>query len=311
MHMVNIVQKYLLKFSFSLSMIGMGLFSYAAEAEKLDKDSLKIISGTTTFLQMDTMQKESEFISDEEMQEVSFEEFLDSLFVGVDTFAWNNKMINSGRFNSKDMKDTVMFFFCDTAGMKFVMPFKNYVTSNFGPRRYRYHYGIDIKVNKGDTILAAMDGVVRVTKVDRRGYGKVTAIRHANGLETIYGHFSKILVEPNQKVKAGEPIGLGGNTGRSTGSHLHFEMRYLGEPFDPNCFIDFKNYTLKTDTLAISFNNFEYLVDIRKAKYHKIRKGDNLGSIALRYGTTVSKLCKLNNMSRKSILRIGRPIRYQ
>lgn len=247
-------------------------------------------------------------ISTEDQQESVFQDFLESMY--VDTFAWDNKMINSGRFNSKEMKDTVKILFGEGNG-KFVMPFKNYVTSNFGPRRFGWHYGIDIKVLKGDTILAAMDGVVRVTKYDRRGFGNVVVVRHANGLETIYGHLSLVMVSPNQIVRAGEPVGLGGNTGRSTGSHLHFETRYLGEPFDPNCFIDFSKNCLKTDTFKLCRNNFDYLVEIRKAKYCKIRKGDNLGKIARRYHTTVSALCKLNKMSKKTILRAGRKIRYQ
>ena len=104
------------------------------------------------------------------------------------------------------------------------------ITDVFGyrPRRRRAHYGLDIKVYVGDTIRAAFDGKVRVVKNQgRRGYGKYVVIRHDNGLETVYGHLSKQLVDTNQLVKAGEPIALGGNTGRSTGSHLHFETRFL------------------------------------------------------------------------------------
>lgn len=89
------------------------------------------------------------------------------------------------------------------------------------------HNGLDIKVYIGDTIRAAFSGKVRMVKYERRGYGKYVVIRHENGLETVYGHLSKQIVDENQYVEAGEPIGLGGNTGRSTGSHLHFE-RVLG-----------------------------------------------------------------------------------
>lgn len=250
-----------------------------------------------------------------ESAEESFQEFIDTLYqisAFADTFGWNNKLINSGRFDSKNMTDTVVIPFKDKDGNRiYVAPFQNYVTSNFGPRRYIYHYGVDIKVQVGDTIRAAMDGVIRVNKYDRRGYGNVLVVRHKYGLETIYGHLSKTLVEYGQFVKAGEPIGLGGNTGRSTGSHLHLETRYYGEPFDPNCFYDFANQTLKTDSLVLTKDNFAYLVEIRKAKYCTIRKGDNLGRIAIRYHTSITKLCKLNRISRKTILRIGRKIRYQ
>jgi hypothetical protein len=251
-------------------------------------------------------------ISIGEQQEADFQDYIDTLFLGIDTFAWDNKMINSGRFESKNMKDTVKIVLSDSLkNIHYTHPYKNYVTSGFGPRRWMYHFGIDIKLQKGDSVLAAMDGVVRVTKFDRRGYGNVVVIRHPSGLETIYGHLSKVLVLPNQKVKSGELIGLGGNSGRSTGSHLHFETRYLGEPFDPNCFIDFDKYTVKHDTLNISLANFEYLIDIRKAKYCKVRKGDTLYKIARRYHTTIGKLCSLNKISRKTLLRVGRPIRYQ
>lgn len=248
-----------------------------------------------------------------EEQENEFQLYLDTVFMGVDTFYWDRKMINSGRFDSKSMTDTIRIPLNDSSlnGLRYCHPFKNYVTSNFGPRRYIFHYGVDIKLYKGDPVCAAFDGVVRITKYDRRGFGNVVVIRHPFGLETIYGHLSKILVSPMQKVKAGDIIGLGGNSGRSTGSHLHFEIRYRGEPFDPNCFIDFNEYRLKSDTLVLTRANFEYLIELRKAKYCTIRKGDTLYKIARRYNTTVNQLCKLNNISRKTILRPGRKLRYQ
>jgi murein DD-endopeptidase MepM/ murein hydrolase activator NlpD len=247
-----------------------------------------------------------------DQQESDFQNYLDTLFLGVDTFAWDNKMINSGHFNSKDMMDTVSALLVDSSKQLFYChPFKNYITSNFGQRRWMWHYGVDIKLQVGDTVRAAFDGIIRVTKFDRRGFGWVVVIRHPSGLETIYGHLTKILVNSNQKVKAGETIGLGGSTGRSTGSHLHFETRFRGEPFDPNYFIDFSNYKIKSCNLQLTKANFEYLVDIRKAKYCRIRKGDTLSGIAHRYHTSVNSLCALNHISKKSLLRIGRTLRYQ
>lgn len=255
-------------------------------------------------------------INSSEYQENAFQDFIDTLYNNdnfvVDTFAWDNKMINSGHFDSKSMTDTVRILLVDKVkNNSFVFPFKNYVTSGFGPRRWLFHYGIDIKLAKGDSVLAAMDGVVRVVKYDRRGFGNVVVIRHPLGLETIYGHLSKVLVGNNQKVKAGELIGLGGSSGRSTGTHLHFETRYHGEPFDPNCFADFSTSTLKHDTLLISRANFEYLIEMRKAKFCTIKKGDTLGKIAKRYHTSVRQLCSLNNISSKTLIRPGRPLRYQ
>lgn len=133
---------------------------------------------------------------------------------------WNNKYAH----RATELPDTFRIDLRD-----FCMPTTNrVVTSNFGRRWGRQHKGIDVKVYIGDTIRAAFSGKVRMVRYDRNGYGNYVVIRHGNGLETIYGHMSKQLVEENQVVAAGEPIGLGGNTGRSTGSHLHFETRLCG-----------------------------------------------------------------------------------
>ncbi len=121
------------------------------------------------------------------------------------------------------------------------------VTSNFGSRWGRQHKGLDIKVYIGDTIRAAFAGKVRIVRYEPRGYGKYVVIRHDNGLETVYGHMSAQLVKENQVVRAGEVIGLGGNTGRSTGSHLHFETRLCGIALNPALMFDFKNQDVVAD----------------------------------------------------------------
>lgn len=270
---------------------------------------------TATVPSSDTIATSDSTVTNE-TNEAQFQEYLDTLvksvYSTIDTFAWDNYMINSGHFDSKNMTDTVYIPLFDSAyELRFAFPHKNYVSFPFGPSRHIWHYGVDIKLRTGDSVVAAFDGVVRLTKYDSHGFGRVVVIRHPKGLETIYGHLSKVLVKPDQPVKAGDLIGLGGNSGRSTGSHLHFEIRYYGEPFDPNCFIDFTNYCLKTDTLVLSKKNFEYLVELRKAKYHTVRSGDTLSGIAVRYHTTVSKLCSLNHITTHTILRIGRKIRYQ
>jgi len=243
-----------------------------------------------------------------------------SLFDGTDgedgimqidtSFAWSNDRINSGRFDYKTLLpgDTIRIPLVDSAqGKFFAHPFENYVTSRFGMRRYMWHYGTDVKLNKGDTLLSAFDGIVRVIQFDRRGYGNVAVIRHHNGLETVYGHMQSVLVQPNQRVRAGEAIGLGGNTGRSTGAHLHFEIRYYGEPFNPEQVINFDApYGLKSDTLVLTRENFEYLTEVRKTVVHVVRRGDNLGSIARRYGTTINNLCRLNGITPRTTLSVGR-----
>ncbi|MDT8308351.1 MAG: M23 family metallopeptidase [Bacteroidales bacterium] len=192
-------------------------------------------------------------------------------------------------------------------------PFPGYVTSPFGVRRYRFHYGTDIKVHTGDTMVAAFDGMIRV-KSYNRGYGNLVVIRHYNGLETLYGHLSKILVDTNEVVKAGDAIGLGGNTGRSTGSHLHYEIRYLGVAINPEDIVDMDTGELLHDTLVLTDKVFSYqkrLQELREAKYIKIKPGDCLSIIARRYGTSVSKLCQLNGISRTSILRVGQRLRVR
>lgn len=140
---------------------------------------------------------------------------------------------------------------------EYVAPVPGYVTSNYGYRsRFRrMHYGIDLKLQVGDTVRAAFSGKVRLTKYEGRGYGYYVVVRHPNGLETVYGHLSRFLVKPNQVVKAGEPIALGGNTGRSTGPHLHFEARYLGVPINPANIFDFENGVPHKDVYSFEKRN--------------------------------------------------------
>lgn len=126
------------------------------------------------------------------------------------------------------------------------------INSHFGPRWGRQHEGMDIKVYIGDTIRAAFDGKVRICKYNGGGYGYYIVIRHPNGLETLYGHLSKQIVKKNQIVRAGEPIGLGGNTGKSSGSHLHFETRVLGKPINPELIFDFVNQDVTGDFFVLS-----------------------------------------------------------
>lgn len=134
----------------------------------------------------------------------------------------------------------------------YVAPVKGAVTSKYGyrPRFGRVHRGMDLRLNIGDTVVAAFDGKVRLTKYEARGYGYYVVVRHDNGMETVYGHLSRFLVQPDQRVRAGQPIALGGNTGRSTGPHLHFETRYLGVDINPEAIIDFENYVPHKDVFV-------------------------------------------------------------
>ena len=199
------------------------------------------------------------------------------------------------------------------------------ITSNYGYRHRRMHRGVDLGYPEGTPVSAAWDGIVRISKgtSNTGGYGNLVVIRHDTVLEAYFGHLSRRLVNPGQVVKAGDIIGLGGNTGRSYGSHLHFEVRYLGMDINPNRLIDFDNFKLKYDTLYIS----GYTVSVpnpspdqpdRTVKpkpsgtpqYYTVRKGDNLGKIAAKFHTTVSKLKKLNHL-RSDFIREGQRLRVR
>lgn len=217
---------------------------------------------------------------------------------------WSNTSINPYNVSLTGMKDTVKL---DVSG--YYPPSVKHVTSDWGFRKWKFHYGIDLKVHRGDTVRSAFDGTVRITRRDR-GYGYFVVVRHDNGLETLYGHLNKILVKPDARVKAGQAVGMGGNTGRSTGYHLHLEFRYLGNPINPNDIVDFAEHKVKKPVLVISSNTFAYKAEIDKIRYWTVKKGDTLGRIAYRTGVSVNKLCSLNGITKKTILRIGRKIRY-
>jgi murein DD-endopeptidase MepM/ murein hydrolase activator NlpD len=226
----------------------------------------------------------------------------------------------------------------------FTMPTTSRViTSNFGSRWGRQHKGLDIKVYIGDTIRAAFSGKVRIVRYEAGGYGKYIVIRHNNGLETIYGHLSEQLVEENQEVRSGEVIGLGGNTGRSTGSHLHFETRLCGVALNPALMFDFRAQDVTGDyyafnketydnestnatrlrgkqdssTYASTNSSDDYATNKRitsgltdQISYHKVKKGETLERIAKKRGVTVETICKLNHITKTMRLRPGQILRY-
>ena len=253
---------------------------------------------------------------------------------------WDNQLTH---YNASVLPDEATI---DLRG--FCMPTPSRViTSNFGARWGRQHKGLDIKVYIGDTIRAAFSGKVRIVKYEPKGYGKYVVIRHHNGLETYYGHMSKQLVRENEEVKAGDPIGLGGNTGRSTGSHLHFETRLCGVALNPALMFDFRNqdvtgdfYTYRRSRYAAEsaqatrlrgangnsgngrFDTDEDEDDMEMAiaapsasfssevHFHKVKKGETLQSIARKCHTTVDTLCKLNRIGKNIRLMPGQILKY-
>lgn len=239
---------------------------------------------------------------------------------------WDSRIIDPYGLDPKDFDDVVDIHLYDPAkNQLWSMPLeKNTVTSNFGPRWGRLHAGVDLDLETGDPVNAAFDGMVRIVGWDGGGYGRFVVIRHYNGLETLYGHLSRQLVEDHQLVKAGDLIGLGGNTGRSFGSHLHFETRYEGNPFNAKQIYDFPENKILSEHFLITRETFnitsriesEFEAGAKKVKYRttkwvKIRSGDTLAEIAARHGTSVQKLAKMNRLSTRSTLRVGRKIRIK
>lgn len=217
---------------------------------------------------------------------------------------------------------------------EFSMPCPGYVTSPYGyrPRFRRMHKGVDLKVQVGDTIRSAFDGKVRLAKYEGGGYGYYIIVRHENGLETVYGHLSRFIAKPNQYVKAGDPIALGGNTGRSTGPHLHFETRFMGYAINPAAIFDFGNQTTHTDVFTFNKRTYEqsrdYSPNAQRAKYtakkgknsykstgskttYKVRRGDSLGKIASRQGVSISTICELNGISKSTKIKPGKVLRIK
>jgi len=224
-----------------------------------------------------------------------------------------------------DLVDSLTSYHCPYQGS--VHP-----RGKYGPRRRRQHQGVDLPLKMGDPVYATFCGRVRISQYNKGGYGNLVIIRHDNGLETYYGHLSERMVEPGQWVEAGQIIGLGGSTGRSTGPHLHFETRYYGQSFDPERLIDFKNGTLSRETFLLKKSFFsiysnagqdfddeianeeqdkQEAAEKAAMKYYKIRSGDTLGAIARRHGTTVANICRLNDIKSTTILRIGRSLRVR
>ncbi|MBR1569841.1 MAG: peptidoglycan DD-metalloendopeptidase family protein [Bacteroidales bacterium] len=266
----------------------------------------------------------------------------DSVF----TEFWDTRNVNPYRNDPEPVPDQFSLWIVDSLGA-YCCPNQTKPRSLFGYRHGRRHQGIDLPYPKGTPVPAAFDGKVRISDYVG-GYGNLVVIRHANGLETFYGHLSERKVESGDWVSAGDIIGLGGSTGRSTGPHLHFETRYRGAAFDPAWLIDFETGTLRHRLLKIRswyFNpNQRYVQNVddedeifrtdeedriaaeeqakkdaaaraaaeaAAAKYHTVRSGDTLSGIAKKYHTTVNNLCRLNGIKSTTVLQIGRRLRVR
>lgn len=257
-----------------------------------------------------------------------------SVIMKNDVFSenWNTETAVPYRVDQKDLPERISLWIVDTLS-EYKCPNQVKVYSPFGYRHRRQHQGVDLPLKTGDPVYAAFSGKVRLSKY-YSGYGNLIILRHENGLETFYAHLSKREVEVGEWVEAGQEIGLGGSTGRSTGAHLHFETRYMGYAFDPEWLIDFESGTLRhrlftlkreylnatsryvpesddeeidiydgdrknyatQDSIAAAQKAAEEKAAAEKAaaQYYKVRSGDTLSGIAKKYGTTVNKIINLN-----------------
>ena len=254
------------------------------------------------------------------------------------TEGWDSGLVNP--YNPEDVPNTKVI---ELMGYK--MPVDgNFVTSHYGyrPAFGRYHKGVDLRCAIGDTVRAAFSGKVRLTKFERSGFGFYVILRHENGLETVYGHLSRFLVKPDQYVEAGTPIALSGNTGRSTGPHLHFETRYMGYAINPEAIFNFENRVTRGETFTFNKSTYQnsksyspkqrYTASTSRGKssygsYKKgrhsskssrysrrntytVQGGDNLSKIAKRNGVSVAQLKKMNGIKGNKV-RKGKVLRVK
>ena len=243
------------------------------------------------------------------------------------TEGWNSRSVNP--FNEKDVPESQVI---DVTGYK--MPHNGMITSPYGYRQRfkRMHKGVDIGIKMNDTIYAAFDGKVRLTAYEGKGYGNYVIIRHPNGLETVYGHLYKHLVKPDDVVRAGDPIGLGGSTGRSTGPHLHFETRFMGYAINPSAIFDFANHTTHTDQYTFSKTTYTKARNYAPTKAKRelasedentyksgntqmasytVKKGDTINKIARAHGMSATSLRKLNGLENSDAIKIGQQLKLK
>ena len=235
-------------------------------------------------------------------------------------FEWDTVVINPYKVSLREMNDTILLKLRDSMDCSFHPPAIGDVTSGFGyrswGRRPKFHYGIDVRMEVGDPVYSIFDGIVRVAKRSS-DYGYVVVIRHYNGLETLYAHFDQLLAYPGKPVRSGEIIGLSGNTGRSTGPHLHFEVRFKGEKIDPSKVIYFPSGSLLSDTLQIDKQCFTHVKLYKeqqtklRSRYYIVKRGDTLGKIAYKNGVSVKQIGRLNKISTKTKLKAGRRLRIR
>lgn len=288
-----------------LAVMGLGLGFTAIAQNPHAAAHKKLIAKQTSPAQQVTLKKNAEFIDfsrEEEEPEID-----------IYTEGWNSKRVNP--FSEASVPNSANI---DIRG--FVFPSKsNRLTSPYGYRAKfkRMHKGVDIGIKMNDTIYAAFDGKVRLTNFEARGYGNYVILRHPNGLETVYGHLNKFLVKPDQTVRAGQPIALGGSTGRSTGPHLHFETRYMGYAINPQAIVDISNRRAHGETYAFSKSTYtqgasgKTYASSKSSGTYTVKSGDNLTKVAQMNGISTRQLLRLNGLREEDPIRPGQVLRVK
>ncbi len=250
----------------------------------------------------------------------SFEDSLEIIPGYLMDDRWDNKAIHQLEELHWDLDSLMFTLTFDSCDFSFPTQHPR-ITSPFGPRWGRNHNGLDLGLRTGEPVMAAFEGMVRISHYSP-SYGNVVVVRHKNGLETLYAHMEARFVQPGQWLQNGQIVGLGGNTGRSYGAHLHFEFRYRGNAIDPALILDVPQGKIKTSEFYLTKLNSKKPVPTSKngkkgksnskgAKYHSVKRGETLNIIARKHGSSVSKLCKLNGLRPSSVLRVGQKIRVK
>lgn len=261
-----------------------------------------------------------EVIDSKEIELISYYNLL--ITNNIDS-SYTPKKINLSELNFYDNYDELLIFpqlndneIPDSAGFdlenellgNYTPPISGFVTSYYGWRDKRMHKGIDIDLNKGDVVVAAFDGKVRVAR-KKGGFGNVVVIMHPNGLETVYAHLHKFKVKEGDVVLSGQTIGTGGSTGHSTGTHLHFEVRYKGQALNPAAIISFTENKLLDKSVIVKKYRKELYAFPANAQVYKVQRGESWYSILKKYGLNSKQLCALNGTKNKFYLRPGQQIR--
>ena len=182
--------------------------------------------------------------------------------------------------------------------------------SRYGVRDHRLHRGVDVSVIRDEPVVAAFPGTVVVSKYNQGGYGHYVLVEHENGLSTLYGHLSERLVKVGEKVYPGDIVGLAGNTGKSSGAHLHFEIRYGEINIDPETIVDFPNWELKPGVEHVTKKkiiNAHYNMQrkLKKENHYTVKKGDTQGKVAAWFNISIQALCRINNLKPGAPLKVG------